>query len=145
MLKSDCVPCFLLAALAGLALPLILIPVVHFTHHPVIIEEVAKLIVVFFIISKLPTMRLRILAGLLFGFLYGISETIFFVAPFDYRLAMQIFSERLLSTIPMHIATVLVMVVLGLWRKHAILIGFLLAILIHLVFDSYIVALLMRV
>jgi len=65
---------------AGIALPLILIPIVQIAGFTEMIEESAKAIIVLFLILNFPTTRQKILAGISFGFLFGLSENIFYLS-----------------------------------------------------------------
>lgn len=64
--------------ISGLILPAILIVVVRFTGYSEVVEEIAKAIIILFLISNLKTYRLEIIFAILFGFLFGLSENIFY-------------------------------------------------------------------
>ena len=114
--------------LAGLALPLLLIPLIKFIgyFYPAsnlfwcgaeIIEEIAKALIVLFLILALPSLKQKIGAGILFGFLFGVSENFLYLNNI-FRLGnFSTFWQRFLWTVPMHIITVLIMVFAGLAGK----------------------------
>jgi len=64
---------------AGLVLPVILIFIVRFTGYSEIVEEIAKALVVLFLILNFPALKQKIGAGILFGFLFGLSENFFYL------------------------------------------------------------------
>ena len=62
----------------GFILPLLLIPVIKLVGYSEIVEEISKALVVLFLISKLSSWKIKIFIGIIFGFLFGLSETMFF-------------------------------------------------------------------
>jgi len=124
--------------IAGLILPLFLIPLIKFTGFSEIIEEIAKALVILFIILKLPSNNARIFAGVGFGLLFGLSESMFYLNNIFQLDDFSIFVQRFLWTVPMHIITVLVMVSAGLMKRWFLVFGFIIAVILHLVFNSLI-------
>lgn len=129
-------PQIILVTLAGLVLPLVLIPLVDSIGYSEIIEESAKALVIFLIILKLPTAGLKLQTGILFGFLFGASESIFYLNNIFQLGDFSVFGQRFLLTVPMHIITVLIMVSAGLKNKWFIFFGFAGAIILHLLFNG---------
>ena len=129
---------------AGIVLPLILLPVIKITGFSEIVEEIAKALVVLFLILKLPTWKLQILGGIAFGFLFGMSENFFYLNNIFQLGDFSIFWQRFIWIIPMHIITVLVMVFAGLARKWFLIFGLAGAIVLHILFNGIVVELLMR-
>lgn len=130
------------AVVAGLLLPAFLIPVVKFTGYSEIVEEIAKALIVLFLILKLPTHKMQILMGIGFGFLFGVSENFLYLNQIFQLGDFSIFWQRILWTVPMHIITVLVMVFAGLVRKWFLIFGLVGAIFLHTLFNSIVVELL---
>lgn len=128
---------------AGLVLPLLLIPLIKFTGYSEVVEEIAKAGVVLFLILKLPSHKARILVGIAFGFLFGLSENIFYLNNIFQLGDFSIFWQRFLWTVPMHIITVLVMVFAGLARKWFLIFGLTGAIALHILFNGIVVDTLM--
>ena len=129
---------------AGIVLPLILLPVIKITGFSEIVEEIAKALVVLFLILKLPTWKLQILGGIAFGFLFGLSENIFYLSNIFQLGDFSIFWQRFIWIIPMHIITVLVMVFAGLARKWFLIFGLAGAIVLHILFNGIVIEFLMR-
>ncbi len=127
------------AIIAGLALPLFLIPIVKFTGHSEIIEEIAKAIVVLFLILKLPSWKSQILGVVVFGFLFGLSESIFYLNNIFQLGDFSIFCQRILWTVPMHIITVLIIFLPTLKNNKLIVLGLAGAIIFHLFFNNLII------
>jgi len=133
-----------LLIMAGLVLPLILIPLIKFTGYSEIIEEIVKALVVLFLIFKLPTGKSQILGGIAFGFLFGVSENIFYLNNIFQLGDFSVFWQRFIWTVPMHIITVLIMVLAGLAGKKWIVLGLAGAIILHTLFNGIVAELLMR-
>lgn len=104
--------------------------------YPALVEEITKALVIFFLILKLPSAKYKIAAGLLFGFLFGLSENIFYLTNFIANEELTIFWHRFLLTLPMHIITALIILFFGLWRKWLIIFGLAGAIILHTWFNS---------
>ena len=130
--------------MAGLVLPVFLIPLVKFTGYSEIVEEIAKALVVLFLILKLPTWKSQILGGIAFGFLFGVSENFFYLNNIFQLGDFSIFWKRFLWTVPMHIITVLVILFSGLAGKKWIVLGLSGAIVLHILFNGIVMELLMR-
>lgn len=103
--------------IAGLALPLFLMPLIKFTGYSEIVEEIAKAGVVLFLISKLPRFNSQILAGIAFGFLFGTSENLLYLNNIFQLNDFSILWQRFIWTMPMHIITVLIIILAELAGK----------------------------
>ncbi len=125
--------------MAGLILPVLLIPVVAISGYTEVVEEVAKALVVLFLILKLPSTKERLLAGVIFGFLFGLSESMFYLTTIFHIGDFGIFWQRFLFTVPMHITTVLILVSSGLTKKKFLFFGFAGALALHLLFNYSII------
>lgn len=130
--------------MAGLVLPVVLIPLVKFTGYSEIVEEIAKALVVLFLILNFSTLKQKILAGVLFGFLFGLSENIFYLNNIFQLGDFSIFWQRFLWTVPMHIITVLVILFAGLAGKKWIILGLAGAIVLHILFNGIVIEFLVR-
>jgi len=129
---------------AGLVLPVILIFIVRFTGYSEIVEEIAKALVVLFLILNFPALKQKIGAGILFGFLFGLSENFFYLNQIFQLGDFSVFWQRFLWTVPMHIITVLVMVFAGSVKKWVLIFGLTGAIILHALFNGIVVEFLMR-
>lgn len=129
---------------AGLILPVFLILLVKFTGYSEIVEEVAKALVVLFLILKLPTWKSQILGGVAFGLLFGVSENFFYLNQIFQLGNFSIFWQRFVWTVPMHIITVLVILFSGLAGKKWIILGLAGAMILHALFNNVAAEFLMR-
>ena len=129
---------------AGLVLPVFLIFIVRFTGYSEIVEEIAKALVVFFLILNFPGLKQKIGVGILFGFLFGLSENFFYLNQIFQLGDFSVFWQRFLWTVPMHIITVLVMVFAGSVKKWVLIFGLTGAIILHALFNGIVVEFLMR-
>lgn len=111
--------------------------------YPAFVEEIAKALVVFFLILNLPGTKYKIAAGLLFGFLFGLSENIFYLTNIIENGEFVYFWQRCLLVTPMHIVTVLVILFSGLAGKKWIILGLGVAIILHALFNDIMVEFLM--
>lgn len=127
------------AVMAGLVLPAFLIPLVKFTGYSEIVEEIAKAIVVLFLILKLPTRKSQILGGVAFGFLFGVSENFFYLNNIFQLGDFSILWQRFIWTVPMHIITVLVILFSGLAGRKWIVLGLIGAIILHTLFNGIVI------
>ncbi len=124
---------FLIAA--GLVLPVLLIPVVKWTGYSLAVEEIFKAAAVFWLVLALSGKQ-RLWAGVMFGLLFGISESFLFFGQMWQGGALGIWGSRFLLTAPMHALTVLVMTLTA-WKNRAWLpLGLGLALVIHWWFNS---------
>jgi len=146
----------ILVIVAAVLLPFILIVVEKILlPYPAFVEEAAKALVIFFLIlnftphrneifgAGLPGTKYKIAAGVLFGFLFGLSENIFYLTNIIENGQLIVFWQRFLWTVPMHIITILVMVFAGLARKWFLIFGLAGAIILHALFNSIVVRILM--
>jgi len=132
--------------IAGLVLPVILIPLVKFTNYSEVIEEISKALVVLFLILKISpqniegTMdyKLQIFAGISFGFLFGLSESILYFNNIFQLGVFNIFIQRAVGAIPMHIITALIILLFTLKNKKLIIAGLVITIIIHIFFNSFV-------
>jgi len=129
---------------AGLVLPAFLIFIIRFTGYSEIVEEIAKALVVLFLILNFPSLKQKIGAGILFGFLFGLSENSFYLNQIFQLGDFSVFWQRFLWTVPMHIITVLVMVFAGSVKKWVLIFGLTGAIILHALFNGIVVEFLMR-
>jgi len=106
--------------ITGLVLPLFLIPLEKFLPYPEILEEISKAVVVLFLILGFSSLKQKIEAGVLFGFLFGISESFFYLTNIFQVGDFNIFWQRFLYTVPMHIITVLIILFFGVLGKKII-------------------------
>lgn len=130
---------WILIIVLGLILPMVLIPIIKFTGYSEIFEEIAKFLVIFILISKFQNHKIQIFAGLLFGFLFGLSENFLYLNQIMQNGNLDIFWQRFIWTVPMHIVTSLIMVFAGLAHKWLIIFGLIGAIILHALFNGILV------
>jgi hypothetical protein len=139
LLPSARWPAYIGIILAGLILPALLIPIVHLTGYSEIVEEIAKALIVFFLILPLPGLGRKLMWACIFGALFGISETVFYLPTILQNGTITLVLYRLLLTVPMHGLTATVLAFSGSFRKRYILLGLVTAIAIHLAFNDILV------
>lgn len=124
--------------LSGLILPLILVLIVKLTGFSEIFEEICKAVIVLFLILRFNNFWQKIIAGVLFGFLFSLSESLLYLNNIFQVGDFYIFWQRFFLATPMHIVTVLVILFFGMKSKKYIIPGTLVAIIIHLVFNYFV-------
>lgn len=107
--------------------------------YPAFVEEIAKGLVVFFVILSLLTVKQKFLAGLLFGFLFSLSENIFYLVNTIENGNLNFFWQRMIFVTPMHIITTLIILLPALKKKWLIIFGLTGAIILHMLFNNIVV------
>lgn len=127
----------ILAALSGLVLPLLLIPVVALVGHSEIVEEIAKALAVFLFVLPIPSRRNQVATALLLGFLFGVSENALYLNQmFQAGVVTGTFWARLAWTVPMHAATAGLIAASGTKGERYLPLGLAVAILAHVLFNA---------
>lgn len=126
----------ILAGISGLILPLVLIPVASLMGSSTVIEEIAKTIVIIVCILPESSRRNQLGIAVLFGALFGLSESCLYLNQIVQFGDAEVFWRRLLFTMPMHILTACIILLPTFLHKHLVIVGFGLALLFHLVFNS---------
>ncbi len=121
--------------LAGLVLPAVLIPIIAWTGYSEWVEETAKALVVAFLVLRVSVTAWRVGTALVFGFLFGLSETALYAAQAFQAGMGESVSARLATTVPMHMLTALVIAVPGLWGKKFVPVGWIAAVGLHILFN----------
>ena len=126
----------ILAALTGLVLPLLLIPVVALVGHSEIVEESAKALAVFLFVLPIPGRRNQVAAALLLGFLFGASENVLYFNQLFQAGVTGTFWARFAWTAPMHAVTAGLIAASGTMGKRYLPLGLAVAILAHVLFNA---------
>ncbi len=127
----------LIILLCGVGLPFILIFIEKLLPNSVIItEELSKAVIVYFLISPSSNINKKLMLGVLFGITFGVAENTFYFMNFINGSSFDLFWARFLWPLPMHMITVLLMVLSGLNNKRSIYLGLIAAILLHFVYNN---------
>lgn len=132
---------FLAIVISGLIFPMILIFITHFTGYSEIIEEIAKASVILFFILNIPKFKWQIFITIIFAFLFGLSESILYLNNIFQIGNFNIFWQRFLTAVPMHIVTSLIILFSARFGKKFIFIGLTLAVALHLFYNILILSL----
>jgi RsiW-degrading membrane proteinase PrsW (M82 family) len=129
---------FVLLIPMGLILPMILIPMVQlFSIQSEIIEEVAKALIILFLVTRIKG-KIEYLGALIFGLTFGVSENFLYLSNFIQNGGVNLFWERFLFTVPMHVITSILILFFIRINRNAIILGILLSIVLHLLFNTYV-------
>lgn len=123
-----------LLPLVALILPFLLFPVEQLFPSPYIVEEVAKGILVFFILS-LPDRKTQFLYAILLGLLFAISENVLYIFNIITIGTFSFLLTRLLLTTTLHIGTTLFMFTVAVRDKRLLVLGVILASIAHYFFN----------
>lgn len=118
-------------------LPFVLWPIEFIFPYPYIIEELAKVVLVFFIFKtpgKSSQISLIISAGLLFAF----SESVLYLSNIMLVGTVWTFVWRLLLTSFLHVLTMLIIFVSGIKKRKFLLFGVIIAMILHYYFNVFI-------
>lgn len=114
--------------------PFFLWPIEFIAPYPHIIEELAKAILVWFII-KIPSTGSRVRLAIASGVLFALSESIFYIININLVGNIQTLVQRLALTISLHVLTILIMLYFFSKDRRLIPVGLILAMLAHLSYN----------
>ena len=136
--KIENIALIILIFIIALASPIFLLFLIHFTGYSEIMEEIFKALVVTFLILKLSNLKWQVFTATFFGFLFGLSESMFYLSNIMQVGDMNVFWQRFLTAVPMHIITVLIILFFARFGEKFVFIGFAAALLFHILFNSFI-------
>ena len=128
-----------LALLLAFSAPLFLLFVEAVLPYPFVIEELVKLLAVILLVrEEQEKNRSFCIFILLVGALFTISESVFYLVNIFTEGDLSLFPKRLLITGMLHIGTTFLIYLFGRRNKYLLVIGFLLAVLIHYYFNLWV-------
>lgn len=132
---------FLLIGFAG---PFLLWPIEVYLPHPALIEEIFKLLCIWWIYntelsnSETPIKFSQIKYALLFGFLFSLTESILYLFNISLLNSFNLFPKRLLWAGVMHTITAATLMLGVKYNKITLISSLLIAIGIHQLYNSFI-------
>lgn len=127
----------LIAVIAGVTLPLVLIPVIHATGFSEVVEEVSKGIAVWTLAFQTKDRRTLLWFALAFGALFGCSESMLYANQIAQLGLWSVLGLRLALTIPLHAFTAWCIAYgVGRWRMRGLVFGVCAGIVVHLLFNA---------
>jgi len=121
-------------ALAAAA-PFLLWPVEILFPYPHLFEEILKLILVLLILKSSGKVSKKIILGVKLGIVFAFSESILYFLNIFQIGQPSLFFQRLALTIPLHATTIIVILLSGWKKKELMIIGFLLAVVLHYLYN----------
>jgi len=118
-------------------LPFIVWPIEVFFPYPYLVEEIAKGILVYFILS-IPSQNVKLGYGLLIGLCFALSENVLYSINFFTIGTVSFLLQRIVSTGFLHAGTAFLITAASLKNKKLIILGIILASAIHFVFNTFI-------
>jgi len=128
----------LLLPLYSAVLPFLLWPLEYFLPYPHLVEEVAKGVLLWFLVGSELTNKQKMMMAVVVGFVFGFSESNFYIINALMGDGIRTYFLRLVVVTPMHILTSVAIVLPALKSKKRIWIGIVGAILIHSGYNLYV-------
>ena len=138
--SSDVFYLFFLLPILALIAPIVLLPIEKILPYPYILEELAKTILVFLILT-IAGKLFQIKLAIFIGFLFALSENIFYLSHSTLYASPIFFIERFFLTSALHILTTLIILLPAQKNRRLIFPAALLAILTHYFYNQFIVLL----
>lgn len=126
------------AVLFAAVAPLALWPIEIFFPYPHIVEELAKAVLVFFIL-KSPQPRDRFVFVCLAGGFFAFSESVLYLFNISLVGSLETVFTRLLLTFLLHAGTMLVMLFFACKHRSLLVLGLGVAMILHYFFNSWMV------
>lgn len=130
---------FILLILWGIFLPLFLVLPIKFIGYSEIIEEIAKAIIIFWLVMPVFRFVHGVLLSGLFGLLFAFSETGLYLNNILNSGRLENLWQRLIWTSLLHILTVIIIFIFGKLNRWLIIVGVILAIILHY-FGNFVLA-----
>lgn len=127
--------------LVGLIIPFFCWVIEIILPYPYIIEELGKAVFIFFV-WKFPLKSTKIKLTILMAVFFSFSESVFYLFKLSFSGDLSTFFLRLLLTTLLHIITSLIILLPTLKNRKLLLPGFLLAVVIHYLYNYLVTALL---
>ncbi|PIP74747.1 MAG: hypothetical protein CO135_02790 [Candidatus Levybacteria bacterium CG_4_9_14_3_um_filter_35_16] len=105
--------------------------------YPYIVEELVKGLLVFFIL-KSPNDTTRIRLAVLVGLLFAFSESVLYMSNILLVGTLWTFIERLLLTVPLHVATTLLILFSGMKKQKFLPLGLIAGMILHYFFNLFV-------
>ena len=105
--------------------------------YPYIVEELAKAVLIYFVFKEEISVKHKLLLSISVGALFGLSETMLYVFNYFQSGGLESFLLRLAVTIPFHGLSGLIIALPGVKNRNLIILGGVLAIIYHFLYNSY--------
>jgi RsiW-degrading membrane proteinase PrsW (M82 family) len=125
----------LIIPLFSLILPFILWPIEYIFPYPFLIEEVAKYLVVLYILQIVKDDRLKVKVAIASGVFFALSETVIYIFNIQLVGSVETIILRLVLTIPLHVLTYLLILIPGMKDSRLAILGVIVAIILHYLFN----------
>ena len=126
--------------LFALIAPFILWPIEYYFPYPFVFEEIAKGILVYFVVTD-KTIKNKVSAVILATLLFSVSESFLYLINIYQVGNISTLFMRFILTTPMHIITSLIILFFGIKDKRLIPLGVVISGVIHLFFNATILTL----
>jgi hypothetical protein len=127
-----------LAPLFALFLPAFIWPIELILPYPYLVEEIAKGLLIFWIISSDETTTLKLKIVVAVGVLFSFSELVLYLFNIYLVGDLSTIFVRLALTTFLHVVTSLIIFIPGIKDRRLMVLGLILAVVIHYLFNYYI-------
>lgn len=128
---------FLALFVTGMILPVLLIVIIHFTGASIVVEELAKWLIVLTLVMRLPKKTDQLFAAGFFGCCFALSETGFYAGQLFTGGQFETVFTRLVFTTPLHLLTCVILAATARKGRLASVLGLFAAIGLHWLFNTY--------
>lgn len=128
---------YIVTPLIAAILPFILWPLEHILPYPAFIEEIAKVVIVFYSKKHSPEYN-PLITGLSVGVLFALSEAVLYLFNFALVGNLTELLVRLALTIPLHTTSALIIAYSFKKGRKGLLLGTILAMALHQIYNIYI-------
>lgn len=131
----------LLVPLFSLIAPFLIWPVEIFLPYPFFVEEIVKAFLILLVLKNKDNSTNKLYSAILVGALFSFSETVLYIFNIYTYGGLSTFFERILVTMPMHIVTAVIIYFCALKDRRLIILGVMIAALVHYLFNQYVILL----
>ena len=122
--------------LVAAILPFALFPIELFLPYPYLVEEVAKAVLVLFLVREGVKTKEGLVFSIIFGVLFALSETVLYIFNIHSVGNIGVLLLRFAVTAPLHAFTTAVIFIFTSTNKKFFLLGLLIAIVLHFLFNT---------
>lgn len=122
----------------ALVSPFLVWPIEYLLPYPYLVEESIKLVAVYIILNSAAIPWQKVKSALIFGTLFALSETVFYFFNIVPAASFTLLVQRGLLTTVLHSLTTLLILLPGLKSRKFLVLGLLLAILVHYLYNYFV-------
>lgn len=118
--------------------PFLVWPIELLLPYPYVIEELAKLLLVIFILNENVNSTIKIRLAILAGLFFALSESALYMFNIQLVGTLSTLLQRLALTLPLHGITTLIILFSGIKSRAFLIIGITIAMILHYTFNLFV-------